>query len=130
MCGACCTAISIPGTKKFIRAQNTHPEDKHFILHHWHRISRATAAERLPGLVVGGYGKGRVFYECDQYDSETKLCGAGEKRPPICKGFPWYSWPTKPADTLAPFPRCSYWHDVPREQWPEGIDPLPDPLAT
>lgn len=61
---------------------------------------------------------------CDMFDSVTRLCTAGDSKPPVCRGYPWYSdGPT--ADRARDlFPQCSYLADVPASQRPEGARPL------
>lgn len=74
---------------------------------------------------------GGVFYECDAFDPVARVCTAHDTRPQICSGFPWYTEPPysqapdwKPqADTLYSWRRCSFWADVPRETWPDDVQP-------
>ena len=125
-CGDCCRAIPLRLTKAQLRTQlvasKRNQEDREFILKHWHRISRVEAARRIPSFGIYD-GTPERFYECDQFDPGTNLCMAHDTRPPVCRGFPWYS--TGPDETsLRAFPRCSFWHDVPREKWPAGVIPL------
>jgi len=136
-CGMCCDAIYFPRLKKDMHDGinatvdgdgNIIKTDGPFLREHWHRISKKTASERL-----GFQGSG-PYYECDQYDRETHECMAQDRKPEICAGFPWYQnfyGPDAPKEPerLRSWPRCSFWHDVPRDKWPEGIDPLPDPEA-
>lgn len=153
MCGDCCRAIAMKRSMTRIVAwarwyrqwdrylasggevrptQEEHGHnprtrlDVYFMEKHWHRVGREEAARLLPGM---GY-KGAYYFTCDAFDPEANLCTAHEERPPICRDFPWYeSRPDLEVTRLNPaFRRCSYWADVPRERWPEGIDPLPSPL--
>jgi hypothetical protein len=81
-----------------------------FAAEHWHR--REDSEE------------GRRVYDCDQFDHETRLCLAGDGRPPVCSGYPWYqAGPTaERADGL--YGHCSYLLDVPPADRPEGARPL------
>jgi Fe-S-cluster containining protein len=127
MCGACCDPIRLEVTKKTVRENNWNSGP--FVLKHWRRISRAKAAALNPLLLKnpGGY-----FYACDAYDKERRLCTAHDTRPAICSGFPWYNEPpysqdagwTPEAETLRPWTECSFWLDVPQDQWAEGVRPI------
>jgi Fe-S-cluster containining protein len=61
---------------------------------------------------------GRRVYEvrCDLFDPAVRLCGAHDRRPPICRGFPWYDSPRRAwagtGSAAALSPRCSYNADV------------------
>jgi Fe-S-cluster containining protein len=103
-----------PGDRLLAEKQHA---DCSFVAAHWHRISQAEAAERLPGM---GY-PGAYFYACDMWDSETKLCRAGDGRPPICKDFPWYGRPPGERPLHRAFRRCAYWGDVDPELRPPTI---------
>jgi Fe-S-cluster containining protein len=120
-CGACCEVIFFPKTKKETRARVA-GEDALFIEEHWHRIARAEAERR--NMAVADVSGRCFYYECDHWDPETRLCRAGEEKPPICRGFPWYGRPDGPVETtyaLEPFPTCSFWADVPRDRWPQYV---------
>ena len=87
-------------------------EDATFILQHWHDL-----------------GDGDSL--CDRFDPETRLCMAHDERPPICQDFPYYGENTaqKVIDSLGEGDlRCSFWADVPKEQWPKGVRPLKVPV--
>lgn len=66
---------------------------------------------------------GTPRYSCDQYDPETKLCGAHEDRPPVCSGYPWYH---KGVGYGVPAmnPQCSYLLDVAPDKRPANARPL------
>lgn len=89
-------------------ASTRHTAD--FAAEHWHL--RADSPEDAS------------HYDCDQFDPGTRLCGAGDARPPVCKNFPWYSdGPTgKRAEHLDL--ECSYLLDLPAADRPEGARPL------
>jgi Fe-S-cluster containining protein len=67
---------------------------------------------------------GRGYYTCDAFDPVTRLCTAHNERPDTCRGYPWYDAGTATHELPS---RCSFWHDVPRSQWPPDADPLPSP---
>lgn len=56
-------------------------ESGRFAGEHW------TQAEHLPDR-GDGFPEWRI--RCDQWNPHTRLCEAGEGRPPICSGYPWY----------------------------------------
>lgn len=88
-----------------------------FVSLHWHRITKGEAYYRLPpmGLYPGYY------FQCDQWDADTKLCKAGDARPPICSGFPWYHGKPGERGLHPAFRRCAYWADVKPELRPATI---------
>ena len=153
-CGLCCRAISVSSNKRYWREQwawaeewrdyvAAHPdwqaanpdtrepnwrealENRTFMLAHWHPISKAEADRRVPGITAWKAGP---WYECDMHDAATNLCTAHDGRPPVCRDYPWYGRAPF-AKGIEPLWRCSYWHDVPCEDWPEGTDPLASPGA-
>lgn len=86
-------------------------ETRAFAAEHWHR--RDTADE-----------DGWVAFDCDQFDRGTRLCRAGDARPPVCRRFPWYGDGPGGERAASLFPWCSYLLDVPAAQRPEGSRPL------
>ena len=103
-------------------------EQRDSAIHHYHsdsgnRYAGEFAAEhwRLRGEPDED---GWVRYDCDQFDPATRLCAAGDARPPVCKGYPWYGdGPTaERAESL--HGHCSYLLDVAPEARPEGSRPL------
>ena len=142
-CGACCAVIGVGITIEDVRhtfmdilrgedfttrdgtAQHAGLvlQERAFLLANWSPVTPEEAQAIDPRIAAMGE---RSFYVCGQFDAQTRRCNAHERKPSVCSGFPWYGGqPNNYA--LAAFPRCSYWHDVPRDQWPEGIDPLPSP---
>lgn len=137
MCGDCCRVIGLRWPKQAFRERRDDPApltspnaqaDHDFILRHWTEVSVERAERLLPGFTAAYQPGATFFYVCDAFDYESNLCTAHDERPPVCSDFPWYNTPpgTRGAINRA-FRRCSYWADVPREQWPEGIAPLPSP---
>lgn len=57
---------------------------------------------------------------CSMYDAVSHLCTAGDRRPPICRDYPWYEHAPRPGDDPG-YKRihdegpasCSYWLDAP-----------------
>ena len=128
-CGMCCEVLPLDVNRQKMERMRLNASadafrDLEFMLRHFHRISRTEAFKRNPFFRARGTRKG-VYYTCDQYDAQNHLCLAQENKPRTCSEFPWYGGdPAERVSHLKPFPRCSYWHDVPREQWPDGVDPL------
>lgn len=56
---------------------------------------------------------------CDAFDPETRTCLAYDERPPVCSSYPWYGKP--PDNGAIASLRCSFWADVPKEDWPKGV---------
>jgi len=104
--GDCCDPLFANWTKKQVRAVKGVVPSRECVLKHWRRISRKEAIRRRPALE--GLGQGMYFYECDQFDSVTRLCKDHENRPPICSRFPKYSDEKVSESILRYLPRCSY----------------------
>lgn len=120
-CGDCCTPIMAGWNKKDVPA--TDPSYR-FVRQHWHRINRTTGVSRLRdryGELADKYDwsngawlrqlKGVRFYECDQFNPESRECMAQDKKPHICQGFPWYG-STPHGGTLRGLHNCSFRVDV------------------
>ena len=91
----------------WFRPDGTGRANADFVTAHWHAL-----------------GDGE--YRCDAFDPATRLCGAHDARPPVCRGFPWYSDGPTPegAAGLTGIPQCSFLADVPPGDRPEGSRPL------
>ena len=94
-CGACCRAIALPYTKAQLRRQLAggalDADDRLsalFIVQHWRRLSRVAVQATPPGLQPD---PGYRYYACDCLAGS--LCADHVSRPPICRGFPYYSAP-------------------------------------
>jgi Fe-S-cluster containining protein len=144
-CGACCEEIYIPTDAVTLMA-DTFPEpasdagppdpsrevarkvwaeiragearDHQFFRAHWHPVMDGTAQRSREVQ-----GRRRFAYTCDAFDPARRLCTAHDDRPLTCRRYPWYGEP--PVVTAIRFAQCSYWHDIPPEQWPTWVDPLP-----
>lgn len=117
-CGDCCEAIYIGTTKTAVTQAQRGSEDEVFIRKHWRRISRREAALRRGVTATHG-----PYYVCLKFDRTTRLCTAHDERPPACRNYPWYgNEPRIPA--IAAYKRCSFWHDIPRSDWPDDVIPL------
>lgn len=103
-------------------------QNARFILKHWHRIPRDEATRLRTAHGAADPTPRGHRYRCDAFDPVTRLCGAHDERPPICRNFPWYEDGPNASDAPTRLnPRCSYWHDIPRDQWAAGITPLESP---
>jgi Fe-S-cluster containining protein len=118
-CGACCERIYYSDTPEEIDHRAEGGEgigewsryDAQFIRYYWRGADD---------------GNGNIVYSCDAYDPIARTCMQHENRPQVCRGFPWYGDEPN-AKAIRPFKHCSFWADLPRERWPEGVVPLPDP---
>lgn len=96
-CGKCCQAIIIPVPQDQILNSKAVGGDYGFALNNWKPITEEEAYAINPHLKTwdvhnrGTYNRDGVsFWTCTQYDHETKLCKAHEKRPSVCSGYPFY----------------------------------------
>lgn len=87
------------------------PSDYAFAARHWHPLSRAEAMERNP-FYTSRLSAGANFYWCDQLGADGR-CAAYERRPFVCRGYPWYSGEAR--DMPLADARCGYAYDVIRE---------------
>lgn len=118
-CGRCCDPVVLLHevfTAQVAAARRDDVRDQPnavFIAQHWHPVS----ARVDPDGVV------RMDLRCDAFDPETRMCTAREKRPPVCREYPWYG--DDPADVARYLhPECSYLLDVQPSARPEGARPL------
>lgn len=114
-CGNCCERIPLNTTKTALRKQKPETEkgraNRSFVLAHW--------------TWVGRWGKQQV-YSCDAFDPVTRQCTAHDERPPICREYPWYGRSPNKEQLMAEPEKlgsCSYWFDIPKKEWPDGIAP-------
>jgi len=123
MCGYCCTAISIPISPADLKDMSKRLRDQEKMAEFFIPITEEEAIRRNPAISAKHEAstEERFFYECSQYNEDTKLCGAHENRPSVCSGFPWYG-NTINNVALIMHKKCSYWADVPVEAWPEGVE--------
>ena len=66
----------------------------------------------------------QVMLRCRFYDAEHRMCGAYDKRPPMCTDYPWYGTGPDEEHIGGVGPQCSYLLDVAPELRPEGSRPL------
>jgi Fe-S-cluster containining protein len=125
-CGDCCRNIWTAAGPAFLEGETPEGEaaaaNHAFMRAHW-KLEETREA-----------GDGREWetfrYTCDAFDEATSSCTAYDTRPPICSGHPYYDralGELEPSSLLSK--RCSFWADIPRELWPEDVDPLPSPVA-
>lgn len=121
-CGDCCRVIPVNATKKIFAEKAAEGEvgSSPFILQHWRRISRKEAHLRNPAF--GVEPRGRYYYECDMFDPATNKCTAHDAKPQVCRDFPWYGdSPVEKFYRVVPFPRCSFWADIPTAKRPPYV---------
>lgn len=113
-CGSCCDPVLLrPESAQALEDAATVGDEatKAFAAEHWRR--RGEPDE-----------DGWIAYDCDQFDTDTRLCLAGESRPPVCSYYPWYLDGPTPGRAFGLHSWCSYLLDVPRADRPEGARPL------
>ena len=68
-----------------------------------------------------------VGFNCPFFNESTKDCEAYDRRPPICRNYPFYGRdPSEVAEASVGLQmplKCSYWADVPLGKRPEGWKP-------
>jgi Fe-S-cluster containining protein len=93
--GYCCAALSIPETIEEIRADVDDPDsatvaDMLIPLTHRQAVARAKKFG-APRGVVTKYPNGpkSQWYTCRHWDEATMLCTIWERRPEMCRGYPY-----------------------------------------
>lgn len=108
-CGKCCEAIVLNIPMSTILRIAKSKENKFsdpsykFCSIHWHEISQTEAFMINPYLKDQERCKkinNAYFYTCDKFGKESRLCMCHDTRPPVCKGYPWYSKDVHPEDPL------------------------------
>lgn len=126
-CGRCCDPVVLGFTQHDVRAtlpgEALGKADREWVLYDLTPITRAEALDRIGYLGQGGMTHFRVrgvavtipshYFECRNYDRETKQCLIYDRRPPLCAEYPWYGHP--PDHTKSLPDECSYIEDVPVE---------------
>lgn len=104
----------------------------HWRAHGWPEVSREGAVSRFDP--AGTWRADADFVathwkavsdqdcECDMFDRESRMCTAHDRRPPVCRGYPWYGRDAVSGRFLPA--RCSYLADLPPQRRPEGSRPL------
>jgi hypothetical protein len=88
--------------------------DDAFIAQHWRPVSAWTDEAGVTWLVM----------RCDAFDQGSRLCQTPDDRPPVCRGYPWYT-DSPSADRAAEMPHhCSFLSELPPSQRPDGARPL------
>lgn len=101
-CGDCCENITIASpaiVDDLAGAPDPRTEWEAYVAMGWSEDRRQLCIENwLSVQLIGDHWReqgedsgGRMRYRCDLLDPETRLCTAHEDRPPICRGYPWYS---------------------------------------
>jgi Fe-S-cluster containining protein len=119
-CGDCCRVVTLSADKAAMRKIRLEPSNRRWIDRDLQRLSGTEARRLLPSLPRSS---SQPYYRCRWFNYETSRCDAYDQRPPICTGFPFYGHEPA-AKSLGSRPRCSFWADVPREEWPAGFVPV------
>jgi Fe-S-cluster containining protein len=112
-CGDCCDPVVLTPENAAVLTDPPPTADRYnldFAAEHWHPR--------------GQRPDGHLEYTCDQFDPDTRLCRAGDARPPVCAHYPWYGAGPTPHRAADLYPRCSYLLDVPAADRPQGARPL------
>lgn len=118
-CGHCCDPVHLDPTVAF-----------DLVLGDPDNPSVAWFRDHFESVGISG---SHLLFKCDAFDPNTRLCTAHERRPPICRGFPWYGRAPN-ARTLAELIPvdthqgaalgCSYLADLPPGWRPPNQRPL------
>lgn len=130
LCGDCCEDIlyhSHAALRTAFKRTGSMAPSAPFVLEHWHAVNKdAFIKSSVP---VGKRRRarrelrGKSIYNCDRFDPVSRLCTAHDERPPVCAGFPFYDGgPIR--DRIGGRYRCSYWWDIPPEEWPKQAKPI------
>ena len=84
-CGDCCEAIALGATIEQIKA-DARFLSRDFILEHWTPCE--PPKQKLNPLMNDKCFNGFIWYECDLFDSETRVCKDHKNKPAICKEYP------------------------------------------
>lgn len=85
------------------------PSDYTFAAEHWRPLTREQALELNPFYTLRLPADAHL-YSCDQLGPDN-LCRAHDRRPSVCRGYPWYDQAPR-AMPLAD-PECGYEVDKP-----------------
>jgi Fe-S-cluster containining protein len=117
-CGACCRVLVLEQTPAEVQAMAALttvlgiPSDHAFAAKHWHPLSRAEAMARNP-FYTSHLPADANLYRCDQLGADGR-CEAYERRPFVCRGYPWYGGEAREMPLADA--RCGYAYDVIEEK--------------
>jgi Fe-S-cluster containining protein len=112
-CGACCRVLTLAQSPAEIEAIAALtrvlgiPSDHAFAAEHWHALTREEAMQRN-AFYASRLPADAYLYWCDQLGVDGR-CTAHERRPLVCRGYPWYGAPVR--DMPLADPRCGYAYD-------------------
>lgn len=67
---------------------------------------------------------GGAHYECSMFNPATRECTAHDRRPPVCRNYPWYREEPSAERAMQIGLQCSYLADLSPADRPEGARPL------
>jgi Fe-S-cluster containining protein len=122
-CGVCCDPVVLPASPQRLFSPDGErafgAETVAWMREHWTPIKpRRNGLARVMSWndgfseQAGPEGLELVlawFYDCDQFDPETRQCRDYEGRPDVCREYPWYKG-VRPDAKLPP--TCSYRTDI------------------
>lgn len=92
-CGLCCDPVYLgPGVRMKV-IKDGHPD-------HHANGNIEWARNLMP--------RGDGYYDCPNFNTETRNCNDYENRPEVCRGYPFYNKPHKALD----FAECVYWSET------------------
>jgi Fe-S-cluster containining protein len=65
-----------------------------------------------------------THYECSMFNPVTRECMAHDRRPPVCRDYPWYGEEPSAERGQHMGATCSYLWDLPRSERPDDARPL------
>lgn len=129
MCGKCCKAITLGehGSPEYIENQaRLGNKDAQFIKENWVPISAKEVFKIRPEAEFKAIFKriGQTYWwKCKNVDPQTNKCKMHDKRPDVCKGFPYYG-DGKLGKNFIPYSmQCGYLEDLEYlEEWKTKIE--------
>jgi Fe-S-cluster containining protein len=129
-CGDCCSVVVLKREYKTAgRVARSRGEelsaDYLWALDDLVEISYADARQTLPSLSAD-LSDELTYNRCRHFDYVERRCTAYERRPPVCRDFPWYA-ATPNSDRIEDLPLCGFWPDV--SAWRASADGLAELVA-
>lgn len=123
-CGACCDPVTLPFDYSHLLewARNMSDRDAHWVrtaimpmtpieaYQHepWLRRADLVSSVQANGIVMDGDSV--FFYRCRWFDRDARQCTQYDKRPDVCRVYPWPDG--TPLDGVALPPTCSFRADL------------------
>lgn len=134
--GVCCRVISVGRNKKSFRDKES--EDAKFIKENWTELNLKETMDIIDDIHSGyppmpdemvdkwrNLSKDRAVFKCERLGDEGE-CTVYDRRPPVCKEYPFYGRNPEDIKKLDLFPGCGYFSLLSKIKMGALVDAIED----